>query len=140
MFSAQSLLAGNGASVTCLRESREPITTLNLATYVTPLVVRNFWLWCKQYTQPQGLYANSIPCLTGIVQTVYSAPAIVQTVYSAPQASCKYVYSAPKVLCKQYTQPHRHHANSILSPTGIVQTVYSAPQTLCKQYIQPHRH
>ena len=44
MFSAQSLLAGNGASVTCLRESREPITTLNLATYVTPLVVRNFWL------------------------------------------------------------------------------------------------
>ena len=45
MFSAQSLLAGNGASVTCLRESREPITTLNLVTYVTPLVVRNFWLW-----------------------------------------------------------------------------------------------
>ena len=47
MFSAQSLLAGNGASVTCLRESRdsrEPITTLNVATYVTPLVVRNFWL------------------------------------------------------------------------------------------------
>ena len=44
MFSAQILLAGNGASVTCLRESREPITTLNLATYVTPLVVRNFWL------------------------------------------------------------------------------------------------
>ena len=35
MFSAQSLLAGNGASVTCLQESREPITTLNLATYVT---------------------------------------------------------------------------------------------------------
>ena len=44
MFSAQSLLAGNGASVTCLRESREPITTLNVATYVMPLVVRNFWL------------------------------------------------------------------------------------------------
>ena len=44
MFSAQSLLAGNGASVTCLRESREPITTLNVATDVTPLVVRNFWL------------------------------------------------------------------------------------------------
>ena len=44
MFSAQSLLAGNGASVTCLRESREPITTLNVANYVTPLVVRNFWL------------------------------------------------------------------------------------------------
>ena len=51
MFSAQSLLAGNGASVTCLRESREPITTLNAATYVTPLVVRNFWLW-KQYAYP----------------------------------------------------------------------------------------
>ena len=31
MFSAQSLLAGNG-------------TTLNVAIYVTPLVVRNFWL------------------------------------------------------------------------------------------------
>ena len=44
MFSAQSLFAGNGASVTCLQESREPITTLNEATYVTPLVVRNFWL------------------------------------------------------------------------------------------------
>ena len=46
MFSAQSLLAGNGASVTSLRKSREPITALNVATYVTPLVVRNFWL-CK---------------------------------------------------------------------------------------------
>ena len=45
MFSVQSLLAGNGASVTCLRESREPITTLNVATHVTPLVVRNFLLW-----------------------------------------------------------------------------------------------
>ena len=44
MFSAQSLLAGNGASVTCLRESLEPITTLNVATNVTPLVARNFWL------------------------------------------------------------------------------------------------
>ena len=46
MFSAQSLLAGNGASMTCLRESGEPITTLNVhvATYVTPLVVQNFWL------------------------------------------------------------------------------------------------
>ena len=43
MFSAQSLLAGNGASMTCLRESREPITTV--VSYVTPLVVRNFWLW-----------------------------------------------------------------------------------------------
>ena len=44
MFSAQSLLASNGASVTCLRESREPITTLNVATYVMPLVVQNSWL------------------------------------------------------------------------------------------------
>ena len=44
MFSAQSLLAGNGAGVTFVRESREPITTLNVATYVTPLVNRNFWL------------------------------------------------------------------------------------------------
>ena len=48
MFSAQSFLAGNCASVTCLRESREPITTLNVATYVTPLVVRNFWL-CRMF-------------------------------------------------------------------------------------------
>lgn len=44
MFSAQSLLVGNGTSVTCLRKSREPITALNVATYVTPLMVRNFWL------------------------------------------------------------------------------------------------
>ena len=44
MFSAQSLLFGNGTSVTCLRKSREPITALNVATYVTPLMVRNFWL------------------------------------------------------------------------------------------------
>ena len=44
MFWAQSLLAGNGAGVTCLRESRTPITTLNVATYVTPFMVRNFWL------------------------------------------------------------------------------------------------
>ena len=43
MFWAQSLLAGNGAGVTCLRESRLPITTLNIATYVTPLMARNFW-------------------------------------------------------------------------------------------------
>ena len=48
MFSDQSLLAGNGASVTCLRESREPITKSNVATYVTPLVVRNFWLNIRQ--------------------------------------------------------------------------------------------
>ena len=41
MFSAQSLLVGNGTSVTCLRKSREPITALNVATYVTPLMVRN---------------------------------------------------------------------------------------------------
>ena len=45
MFSVQSLLVGNGTSVTCLRKSREPITALNVATYVTPLMVRNFWLW-----------------------------------------------------------------------------------------------
>lgn len=42
MFRAQSLLAGNGAGVTCLRESHEPITTLNVTIYVTPLMVRNF--------------------------------------------------------------------------------------------------
>ena len=53
MFSARSLLPGNGASVTCLRESREPITTLNVASYVTPLVVRNFWLWYF-YPRPTG--------------------------------------------------------------------------------------
>ena len=57
MFSAQSLLAGNGASVTCLRESREPITTLNLATYVTPLVVRNFWLWFSHFNN-EGFYVS----------------------------------------------------------------------------------
>ena len=45
MFSAQSLLLGNCTSVTCLRKSREPITACNVATYVTPLMVRNFWLW-----------------------------------------------------------------------------------------------
>ena len=33
MFSAQSVLVGNGNSVTCLRKSREPITELNVATY-----------------------------------------------------------------------------------------------------------
>ena len=44
MFSAQSLLVGNGTSVTCLRKSREAITALNVATYVTLLMVRNFWL------------------------------------------------------------------------------------------------
>ena len=44
MFSVQSLLVGNGTSVTCLRKSREPITALNVATHVTPLMVRNFWL------------------------------------------------------------------------------------------------
>ena len=43
MFSAQSLLAGNGASVTCLRESREPITTLNVATYVTQQYLSALW-------------------------------------------------------------------------------------------------
>ena len=47
MFSAHSLHVGNGTSVTCLRKSREPITALNVATYVTPLMVRNFWLWIK---------------------------------------------------------------------------------------------
>ena len=62
---------------------------------------------------------------------------------------------------RQFTQPHRHYTNSILSPTGILeicilsptgivqrvysapqalQTVYSALQALCKQYILPHRH
>ena len=45
MFWPQSLLAGNSARVTCLRgESREPMPTLNVATYVTPLMVRKFWL------------------------------------------------------------------------------------------------
>ena len=32
----------NGISVTCLRKSIEPITALNVATYVTQLTVRNF--------------------------------------------------------------------------------------------------
>ena len=44
MFSAHSSLVGNGTSVTCLQKSREPITALNVATYVTPLMVQNFWL------------------------------------------------------------------------------------------------
>ena len=43
MFSAQSLLADNCASVTCLRESREPITTLNVATYVTQQYLSALW-------------------------------------------------------------------------------------------------
>ena len=47
MFSVQSLLVGNGTSVTCLRKTREPITALNVATFVTPLMVRNFWLWAE---------------------------------------------------------------------------------------------
>ena len=53
MFSVQSLLVGNGTSVTCLRKSREPITALNVATYVTPLMVRNFWL-CKDGAMTQS--------------------------------------------------------------------------------------
>ena len=39
------MLANNDANMTCLRESSKPITTLNVPTYVTPLVVRNFWLY-----------------------------------------------------------------------------------------------
>ena len=62
MFSAQSLLAGNGASVTCLRESREPITTLNLATYVTPLVVRNFWL-CFKFNCEVDIWMSGVEIL-----------------------------------------------------------------------------
>ena len=54
MFWAQSLLADNGAGMTCLRESREAITTLNVVTtYVTPPMVQNFWLW--RYT----VFANN---------------------------------------------------------------------------------
>ena len=39
MFWAQSLLAGNGPSMTSLRESRSPVTTLNVATNVKPLMI-----------------------------------------------------------------------------------------------------
>ena len=53
MFSVQSLLVGNGTSVTCLRKSREPITVLNVATYVTPLMVRNFWLWEEEQEEEE---------------------------------------------------------------------------------------
>ena len=49
MFSVQSLLVGNGTSVTCVLKSREPITALNVATYVTPLMVRNFWLCALRF-------------------------------------------------------------------------------------------
>ena len=61
MFSAQSWLVGNGTSVTCLRKSREPITALNVATYVTPLMVRNFWLWRILFTYgDQILFIGSL--------------------------------------------------------------------------------
>ena len=49
MFWTQSLLAGNAAGVTCLRESRETITTLNVAIYVTLLMVRNFWHYFSDF-------------------------------------------------------------------------------------------
>ena len=64
----QSLLAGNGADVTCLRESREPITALNVATYVTPFMVRNFWL-CA--TVVQRLYPKTKSCKTGKTVNVF---------------------------------------------------------------------
>ena len=86
----------------------------------------------RQFTQPHWHHTTAYSLSpTGIIQTVYSAPqAFWKYVYSAPQASCKHEYSAPQPLCKQYTQPHRHCANSILSPTGIMQTVYPASQAL----------
>ena len=61
MFSVQSLLVGNGTSVTCLRKSREPITALNVATYVTPLMVRNFWLCLSSPSNHQTYYAKMMP-------------------------------------------------------------------------------
>jgi len=33
------------AGVTCFLDSREPISTLDIMKYVTPSMVRNFWLW-----------------------------------------------------------------------------------------------
>ena len=86
----------------------------------------------RQFTQPHWHHTTVYPLSpTGVIQTVYSAPqAFWKYVYLAPQASYKYEYSAPQALCKRCTQPHRHCANSILSPTGIMQTVYSAPQAL----------
>ena len=59
MFWAQSLPAGNGAGVTCLRESRAPITTLNVATYVKPFMVRNFWrIFLCQIATVDGVWVN----------------------------------------------------------------------------------
>ena len=68
MFSAQGLLVGNGTSVTCLRKSREPITALKLATYVTPLMVRNFWL-CSgwQNRMEQKLKTTVWHCTQGML-------------------------------------------------------------------------
>ena len=44
IFSATSWLVSAGAGVTCFRDSREPISALDVMTYVTPIMVRNFWL------------------------------------------------------------------------------------------------
>ena len=85
MFSAHSLLVGNGTSVTYLRKSREPITALNVATYVTPLMVRNFWLCVCQSFQTlyeaspiinvtQGSFAVFHPIMY-VTQGFFAAPA-----------------------------------------------------------------
>ena len=68
-FSAQSLLVGT--SVTCLRKSREPITALNVATYVTPLMVRSFWL-CKVCTM-KIKFIFIVETFFFIAQTLFSS-------------------------------------------------------------------
>ena len=71
MFSAQSLLVGNGTSVTCLRKSREPITALNVATYVTPLMVRNFWLCSDLIEDFKKLWVRrSVQSMKSVKRTV----------------------------------------------------------------------
>ena len=37
--------------MTCFRDSREPISALDIMTYVTPIMVRNFWLCAKRLEQ-----------------------------------------------------------------------------------------
>ena len=87
MFWAQSLLAGNGAGVTCLRESRTPITTLNVATYVTPFMVRNFWL-CE--------HACSVSCRlcvldTGFALVYHSVSLNIRIISSSSSSLVRYV-------------------------------------------------
>ena len=44
LFFCTERLLDNGASITYLKESHQPIRTLNEKTYVPPPMVQNFWL------------------------------------------------------------------------------------------------